>query len=84
MLLVCCRDREGDRDKDRRRGRSPESPNRQRRERERTPGRDRDRSKPVHEEYKGAAVGKKGVDLADPEIVAANEMRAKLGLKPLK
>lgn len=84
MLLVCCRDRERDRDRDRRRGRSPESPDRRRRERERTPDRDRDRSKPVREEYKGAAGGKKGVDLADPEIVAANEMRAKLGLKPLK
>lgn len=79
------------------RSRSP-SPDRdrERRRRDRSPLEDRDRNRdrgerdgaskrPPAVAVGGGGGGKgKGVDLDDPEIIAANAERAKLGLKPLR
>lgn len=65
------RDRDREQDRDRDRGRE----------------RDRDREGRHSRSDKGGAAGSKksrAVDPTDPEIIAANEARAKLGLKPLK
>ncbi|PNW74942.1 hypothetical protein CHLRE_12g503400v5 [Chlamydomonas reinhardtii] len=82
------RSRDRDRGRDRSRSRERDRGGRGDRDRDRdggaAPKKEKEKAKDKPKEKAAAGGGKKAVDTEDPEIVEANKLRAKLGLKPLK